>query len=117
MPWPGLLPMLRVRSWAQVKVCSAQRATYPRYADGLRMGCAPVADSPCRTRGEHCRSRCWSEGCTGLTARGRAQAEALAVRLRNEAEHFDVFYSSVLARAVETADVIAAARLTRTSGL
>ena len=27
----------------------------------------------------------------------------------NEAEHFDVFYSSVLARAVETADVIAAA--------
>ncbi len=49
------------------------------------------------------------KGCTGLTARGRAQAEALAVRLRNEAEHFDVFYSSVLARAVETADVIAAA--------
>ena len=49
------------------------------------------------------------KGCTGLTARGRAQAEALAVRLRNEAEHFDVLYSSVLPRAVETADVIAAA--------
>jgi broad specificity phosphatase PhoE len=46
------------------------------------------------------------KGCTGLTGRGRAQAAALGARLAHDAEHFDVLYSSVLARAVETAQVI-----------
>jgi len=46
-------------------------------------------------------------GCTGLTDRGRAQAAALSDRLARDAEQFDFLYSSVLARAVETAQIIA----------
>jgi broad specificity phosphatase PhoE len=46
------------------------------------------------------------KGCTGLTNRGRVQAIVLSDRLVREAEHFDVLYSSVLARAVETAQII-----------
>lgn len=46
-------------------------------------------------------------GCTGLTEQGRAQAAALARRLRAEAQTLDVLYSSVLARSVETAEIIA----------
>ena len=46
-------------------------------------------------------------GCTGLTETGRAQAAALAERLRSEALAPDVVYSSVLARAVETASLLA----------
>ena len=46
------------------------------------------------------------KGCTGLTDRGRAQAVALGDRLAHDAEHFDVLYSSVLARAVETAQIV-----------
>jgi probable phosphoglycerate mutase len=49
------------------------------------------------------------KGCTGLTPRGRAQADALAVRLQSDAEQFDVLYSSVLPRAVETAEIVGAA--------
>ena len=47
-------------------------------------------------------------GCTGLTERGRAQAAALARRLQGEAQTCDIVYSSVLARSVETAEIIAA---------
>jgi hypothetical protein len=47
------------------------------------------------------------KGCTGLIGRGQAQAAALSDRLAREAEHFDVLYSSVLARAVETAQIVA----------
>lgn len=46
-------------------------------------------------------------GCTGLTDRGRDQAAALSDRLVRDAERFDVLYSSVLPRAVETAQIIA----------
>lgn len=45
-------------------------------------------------------------GCTGLTETGRAQAAALAERLRSEAVVPDIVYSSVLPRAVETAEII-----------
>lgn len=47
------------------------------------------------------------KGCTGLTHRGRAQAAALSDRLARDAEHFDALYSSILARSVETAQIIA----------
>lgn len=46
-------------------------------------------------------------GCTGLTEQGRAQAAGLARRLEAEARVCDVLYSSVLARSVETAEIIA----------
>jgi probable phosphoglycerate mutase len=49
-----------------------------------------------------------SLGCTGLTEQGRAQAGALARRLQAEGQTCDVLYSSVLARSVETAEIIAA---------
>jgi probable phosphoglycerate mutase len=49
------------------------------------------------------------KGCTGLTDQGRAQAAVLADRLKTDDEHLDVLYCSVLARAVETAQIIAAA--------
>ena len=45
-------------------------------------------------------------GCTGLTETGRAQAATLANRLRAEGLAPDVVYSSVLPRAVETAELI-----------
>ena len=47
-------------------------------------------------------------GCTGLTERGRHQARALAARLRRTGELKDarVLYSSVLRRAVETAEIL-----------
>ena len=45
-------------------------------------------------------------GCTGLTDRGRSQAAALSNRLARDGEHFDVLYSSVLPRAVETAAIL-----------
>ena len=45
-------------------------------------------------------------GCTGLTETGRAQAATLANRLRVEGLAPDVVYSSVLPRAVETAELI-----------
>ena len=48
-------------------------------------------------------------GCTGLTETGRAQAAALAERLKGEALAPDVVYSSVLPRAVETAELLRAA--------
>ena len=47
-------------------------------------------------------------GCTGLTERGRSQAAALARRLQAEAQSYDVLHSSVLARSVETAEIVAA---------
>lgn len=47
-------------------------------------------------------------GCTGLTERGRAQATTVARRLQAGTGEFDVLYSSVLARSVETAEIIAA---------
>lgn len=48
-------------------------------------------------------------GCRGLTATGRAQASALADRLVGTAEFGDVeaLYTSVLARSIETASIIA----------
>jgi broad specificity phosphatase PhoE len=46
-------------------------------------------------------------GCTGLTDRGRSQAAALSGRLARDSEHFDVLYSSVLPRALETAAILA----------
>jgi broad specificity phosphatase PhoE len=49
------------------------------------------------------------KGCTGLTDRGRAQASDLADRLARDGEHFDVLYSSILPRAVETAAILGAA--------
>lgn len=47
-------------------------------------------------------------GCTGLTARGRAQADALAVRIEATHEFDDAVaaYSSVLARATQTAAIV-----------
>lgn len=50
-------------------------------------------------------------GCRGLTARGRAQAGALAARLRASGElaGVDALYASVLPRAVETAQIVAPA--------
>lgn len=50
-------------------------------------------------------------GCTGLSATGLMQAKALRVRLERsgELEAAGALYSSVLARAVETAEVIAPA--------
>src|ERR1019366_281383 len=47
-------------------------------------------------------------GCTGLTGRGRLQAEALASRLRRtgELKGATALYSSVLRRAVETAEIL-----------
>lgn len=50
------------------------------------------------------------QGCTGLSARGRLQAEALRDRLAATGElEPDVFLSSVMPRAVETAEIIAPA--------
>jgi probable phosphoglycerate mutase len=51
------------------------------------------------------------EGCTGLSERGRAQAEALAARLDATGELGDatVLLTSILPRAVETAEIIAPA--------
>ena len=46
------------------------------------------------------------KGCTGLTERGRGQAAALAGRLRMEASQVDFLYSSILPRAVETAEIV-----------
>ena len=47
------------------------------------------------------------KGCTGLTERGRDQAEALAERLRTEATQVvDFLYASILQRAAETAEII-----------
>ncbi len=48
-------------------------------------------------------------GCTGLSATGRRQAEALAARLleTGELSGAGAFYSSVLARAVETGSIAA----------
>jgi broad specificity phosphatase PhoE len=48
------------------------------------------------------------EGCRGLTDRGRRQVEALADRLRRtgELEGATALYSSVLRRAVETAEIL-----------
>ncbi|MEV6948934.1 histidine phosphatase family protein [Streptomyces sp. NPDC051172] len=43
------------------------------------------------------------DGCRGLTERGRAQARALADRLKGEAEQADVLYSSPRSRALQTA--------------
>lgn len=50
-------------------------------------------------------------GCTGLSEDGRAQAEALRRRLERSGElaHASAFYASVLARATETAQLIAPA--------
>jgi len=50
-------------------------------------------------------------GCTGLTPRGVAQVEALAKRLFRSGELAGVtrLYSSVLARAIETAEILAPA--------
>ncbi len=47
-------------------------------------------------------------GCTGLSARGAAQAKALRSRLERTGELHDaaVLYTSVLARAVETAEIL-----------
>ena len=52
-------------------------------------------------------------GCTGLTSRGRAQAEALAQRLERTGEFKDAVatYSSTLARAKETASIVTRASL------
>ena len=51
-------------------------------------------------------------GCTGLTAAGVAQAEALRARLVHSGELTDaavVLYASVLTRAIETAAILAPA--------
>ncbi len=49
-------------------------------------------------------------GCRGLTVAGRHQAEGLARRLARELrEHSGAIYCSVLPRAVETAEIVAAA--------
>ena len=51
------------------------------------------------------------EGCTGLSDRGRAQAEALAARLERTGELADaaVLLTSILPRAIETAEIISPA--------
>jgi broad specificity phosphatase PhoE len=51
------------------------------------------------------------EGCTGLSDRGRRQAEALASRLQDTGELSDasVLLTSILPRAIETAEIIAPA--------
>ncbi|MGH9043085.1 MAG: histidine phosphatase family protein [Acidimicrobiia bacterium] len=51
------------------------------------------------------------QGCSGLSERGRAQAEALAVRLSSTRELTDatVLLTSILPRAIETAEIIAPA--------
>ena len=51
------------------------------------------------------------EGCTGLSERGRAQAEALRARLESTGELSDagVLLTSILPRAIETAEIIAPA--------
>ena len=51
------------------------------------------------------------EGCTGLSDQGRRQAEALASRLRSTGELSDasVLLTSILPRAIETAEIIAPA--------
>jgi probable phosphoglycerate mutase len=48
-------------------------------------------------------------GCRGLTARGVAQARALAARLERTGElaEASAFYTSVLPRAIETAEIVA----------
>jgi probable phosphoglycerate mutase len=46
-------------------------------------------------------------GCSGLTPLGRAQAEALRDRLATEGRQADALVSSVLPRAIETAQIIA----------
>jgi probable phosphoglycerate mutase len=53
-------------------------------------------------------------GCTGLTDRGVAQAEALRDRLRHTAElgPVDALYASTLPRAVQTAEIVAPALAT-----
>ena len=50
-------------------------------------------------------------GCTGLTALGVAQAEALRDRLARTGElgHVDALYASTLARAIQTAQIVAPA--------
>ncbi|HET7487622.1 MAG TPA: histidine phosphatase family protein [Acidimicrobiales bacterium] len=48
-------------------------------------------------------------GCTGLSDRGRRQAEALRDRLSAGELAADLLYASTLPRAVETADIIAPA--------
>jgi probable phosphoglycerate mutase len=57
-------------------------------------------------------------GCTGLTANGRHQVEALRDRLvaTGELAGTDVLYSSVLPRAIETAELIAPALVPVGSG-
>lgn len=49
------------------------------------------------------------KGCTGLSERGRRQAQALRDRLLGGELEADVLYASTLPRAVETAEIIAAA--------
>jgi broad specificity phosphatase PhoE len=50
------------------------------------------------------------DGCTGLSLRGRGQAEALRDRLASTGDiHADVLLSSILPRAIETAEIIAPA--------
>jgi 2,3-bisphosphoglycerate-dependent phosphoglycerate mutase len=51
------------------------------------------------------------EGCTGLSDLGRRQAEALAARVQNTGELSDatVLLTSILPRAIETAEIIAPA--------
>jgi len=51
------------------------------------------------------------EGCTGLSDQGRRQAEALAARLQHTGELSDtsVLLTSILPRAIETAEIIAPA--------
>ena len=46
-------------------------------------------------------------GDTGLSARGRAEATALANRIRRARLHADVVLTSVLPRAIETAEILA----------
>jgi len=51
------------------------------------------------------------DGCTGLSDRGREQAEALRTRLERTGELAEVtaIYTSVMPRAIETAEIIAPA--------
>ena len=49
------------------------------------------------------------KGCTGLSAKGRRQAEALRDRLAETGFHADAVVTSVLPRAIETAEIVARA--------
>lgn len=85
---------------------------------GVRTTAAPAEGGTTVVVIRHGEARCnvdgvvgGEKGCTGLTARGIAQVEALAARLARSGElaGVDALYASTLPRAIETARLLAPA--------